>query len=58
MIKFHKRLSTWANCLSILVSAAMIYIPDMGMDGGITAKIMCACAVLVAACQFYKQKHD
>jgi len=58
MIKFHKRLSTWANGLAVATSAAMIYIPDMGMTGPLTAKIMCACAVLVAATQFYKQKHD
>ena len=55
MIPVKKRLSTYANLITMVLGAAMIYIPNMGLDQGMTGKIMCACAVLVAGCQWYKQ---
>lgn len=57
MIKVHKRLSTYANLITMVLGAAMIYIPEMGLEQGMTGKIMCACAVLVAGAQWYKQEH-
>jgi|LGOV01.1.fsa_nt_gb hypothetical protein len=63
MIPIKKRLSTYANLITMVLGAAMIYIPDMQLEQGLTGKIMCACAVLVAGAQWYKQgakdaKHD
>jgi len=55
MIPIKKRLSTYANLLTMVLGAAMIYIPDMGLDQSLTGKIMCACAVMVAGAQWYKQ---
>ena len=56
MIKVHKRLSTYANLITMVLGAAMVYVPDMGLSQPLTGKIMCACAVLVAGAQWYKQE--
>ena len=51
-----KRWSTYANALSGAVAAAMIYIPNIGLEATTTAQVMLACNVLVAICQSVKQR--
>ena len=51
-----KRYSTYANFISMIVSAALIGIPDLGLEAPVVARFMLAGNVIVAACQFVKQQ--
>ena len=50
-----KRYSTWLNALAGMMAAAMVYVPELGCSSEVTAGIMLACSVVIAASQSVKQ---
>lgn len=51
-----KRASTYANLLSMVVSAALLSVGSLGLNSETVAAIMMAGNVTVAVCQFIKQE--
>lgn len=49
-----KRYSTYANAISLVLGAMMIYFPEI-IPKEYVPHVMCACSGLVAACQAFKQ---
>lgn len=49
-----KKWSTWANGVTLVLGAAMVYLPQL-VPQEYNALVMCACSVTVAVCQFIKQ---
>jgi hypothetical protein len=50
------RWSTYANLVSMVVSAALISLPDIGLEAVTVARLMMAGNVIIAGCQFVKQQ--
>jgi len=51
-----RRYSTYANMISMMVSAALLGLPDIGFEPIMVARIMLAGNVVVALCQAVKQQ--
>lgn len=49
-----KRYSTYANAISLILGAMMIYFPEI-IPKDYVPHVMCVCSALVAACQAFKQ---
>lgn len=55
MIPMSKRFSTWVNLISMILAAAMIYIPDIGLSAQATAQVMLGSSVVISIAQWIKQ---
>lgn len=55
MLPMSKRFSTWVNLISMILAAAMIYIPDIGLSAQATAQVMLGSAVVISIAQWIKQ---
>jgi hypothetical protein len=53
-----RRLSTWLNLFSMIFAAAMIYIPQIGLEPELAKQIQLGFSVFIAAAQFYKQQES
>ncbi len=51
-----RRWSTYANMVSMMISAALIGLPDIGLEAVVVARLMLVGNVIVAVCQFVKQQ--
>ena len=51
-----RRWSTYANFTSMIVSAALVGLPDIGLDAFVVARIMLVGNIIIASCQFVKQQ--
>lgn len=49
--EIHKRLSTYANIITLICGAVMAYFPTIGLDQRTTGIVMTCCAVLTALAQ-------
>lgn len=54
-VPLFKRLSTWANVISIVLSGLMANPAIVGIPAEWTPYVWAACSVLVAVCQVIKQ---
>ena len=41
----------------MLIAAAMVYVPNIGLSATDTAKVMLVCSVIISAAQWYKQTY-
>ena len=55
MVPLFKRMSTWANVLSIVLSAVMTNPEAVGLNSSWSPYVWTICSVLVAFCQVIKQ---
>ena len=51
-----KRYSTYANLLSMVIAAGLSAIGGMGLEADTVANVMLGGNVIIAICQFIKQK--
>lgn len=56
MIPLFKRYSTYANLISMVIAAGLSAIGSMGLEADTVANVMLGGNVIIAICQFIKQK--
>jgi len=51
-----KRWSTWLNYVAMVMSASMSFIPQIGLEGEISARVMLVFTIVISVSQKIKQE--